>query len=219
MNRSQSKMNINIVRLIILVVFFCQFGVNVFSQGRIWFSELGVNILQEQKMEWIGGSIKKSPALGYFINVNNGGKKVAVGIQFNYSKPDLKNTNTPGVEKNSLKLYEFYFVMRYYPMLPTMRLGTKFAFRFTAGGMAGGYSFYWKGDDGYGPILKWSPLQFCPTVFAGLCLSPFYNTTGVCVKLNYSPQTLTMQNFTLKNFTLKQPFLLSASIFIGSKIK
>lgn len=199
-----------------IIIFF---ATPVFAQGRIWFSELGVDIKQEQKVEYTGGSVKKSPVVGYFLNVNNGGKKIAIGLQGNYSKVDLKNASTPGVVKNSLKLWEFYFVLRYYPMLPTMRFGTKGAIRFTAGGMAGGYSFYWKGDDGYGTSLKWSPLQMSSIVFAGLVFSPFYNTTGLAVKLNYMPQTLSMQNFSLKNFTLKQPFSLSASIFIGSKIK
>ena len=206
-------------KIVVIYIYLVLINYPVFSQGRIWFSELGVDIKQEQKISFTGGSVNKSPALGYFFNINNGGRKFAIGLQGNYSKVDLKNTTAPDVEKNSLKLWEFYFVLRYYPMLPTLRFGTKGAIRFTTGVMLGGYDFYWKQDDGYGATLKWSPLQVSSVVFAGLCFSPFLNTTGLSVKLNYMPQTLSMQNFALKEFTLKQPFSLSASLFIGPKIK
>ncbi len=206
-------------KVMVMFVFIFWKLLSVSAQGPIWFSEVGVNIFQDQKIEWKGGSITKSPAFGYFFNINAGGKKIAGGLQVNYSKPNLKNTNTPGVLNNTLTLWEMYFVMRYYPMLPTMRFGTKAAIRFTAGMDIGCADFYWKGNDGYGTSLKWSPLQFSTVGFVGLNFSPFLNTTGLCVKLNYMPQTLSMQNFPLEKFTLKQPFSLSASIFIGPKIK
>ncbi len=210
----------NIRRQKILLVFVLTFCIEhlSYSQGRIWFSELGVNINQEQKVEFSGSNpLIKNPAIGYFANINNGGKRIAFGIQANYSPVDMKNTNISGVKNNSLSLWEFYVVMRYYPMLPTMRIGTKVAIRFTAGGMLGGYDFYWKPSDG--TSIKWSATQFSSVVFAGLIFSPFRNTTGLSVKLNYTLQTFTLQNFPLSNFTLKQPFSISAAIFIGPRIK
>jgi hypothetical protein len=202
-----------------LFVLLCFLSPSIMAQGRIWFAEAGANIYQERKVEFNSGSANKKGALAYFFNINTGGQRVAFGMQANYSKIDLNGAKASGLEENSLKLWDFYALVRYYPLLPTARIGTKVALRFTTGVMAGAADIYWRGNDGYGSILKWSPLQFSSVLFAGIVISPFRNTTGVAVKLNYMPQTLSMKNFPLGDFKLKQPFSLSAALFIGSKIK
>ena len=108
-----------------------------YSQGRIWFSELGVNIKAEQKIQYTGGSSSKSPAFGYFININNGGRRIAIGLEVDYSSVGLQNVNNTTFKKNSLQLWECYFGMRYYPIIPTLRFGITAAIRFTAGGQIG----------------------------------------------------------------------------------
>ncbi len=204
------------------IVLMLSMGLNnqAFSQGRIWFSELSFDIKKEQKVQYTGGESSKSPAYGFSVNINNGGGRVAIGLQLDYSPVNLGDVTTPNVKKNSLKLWEFYAGLRYYPLLPTMRLGRSGAIRFTAGGMIGGYDFYWRETDSYdGNTLKWSPVQFSSLVFAGLCFSSFRSATGISAKLNYKPQTFSMSNFSLADFTLKQPFSLSLGLLIGPKIK
>lgn len=211
------------IKFFLALALTCCLYWNSFSQGRIWFSELGVDIKQQQKIQYTGGSVNKSPALGYFANINSGGKKIAVGLQVDYLRVDLKNINTAPAQKGSLHLWEFYFGLRYYPLIPTFKFGIKGAIRFTAGGQVGFSDFYWRENDTYNyPTYShrsWSPAAFSSVVFAGLCFSPFRNTSGLSVKLNYRPQTYSMKNFPLKNFALKQPFSLSAALFIGPRIK
>ncbi len=211
------------VKLIFLLIFFdciCNYAL---SQGRIWFAEMGVGISNEQKSEYTGGSSKKSPAYTYFVNFNNGGRRLAIGVGGDYTSVGLQNVNNSTYKKNSLHLWEFYFALRYYPLIPTMRFGTKGAIRFTAGGQIGFYDFYWREKDNYNyPTYShrsWSSPAFSSSVFAGLCFSPFRNTSGLSLKLNYRPQTYSMNNFPLVNFTLKQTFSLSVSLFIGPRIK
>ncbi|HYM92739.1 MAG TPA: hypothetical protein VET23_01255 [Chitinophagaceae bacterium] len=193
--------------------------INSYAQHRIWFGELGANITAEQNIKYDNGSIKNSPAFGYWFNINNGGRRIAVSAQFEYAPIHLKNVNTGPVKENSLGLWEFYFGLRYYPMLPNIRIGTKAAIRFIAGGLAGFYNFYWKQNDGFGYHQTWSASQLSPLLYGGLCFSSFRNTSGLSLKISYKPQTYSIQNFSLKDFTLKQPFLLTAGIFIGPKVK
>jgi|GEM_PF-5258109 len=211
----------NKVFLFILILSCLEF--RGFSQGRIWFSELGATIYQDQKVDYANGSFSHSPALGYFLNINTGGKHFAIGVQGDYSSIDLKSGNNPSLKNNNVKLWEFYAILRYYPMLPTMRFWTKGAIRFTAGVSGGAYSFYWRENDNYNyptySHLAWSPLQFSSVIFGGLCFSSFRNTSGLSLKLNYKPTTYSMSNFPLADFTLKQPFSVSASLFIGPSIK
>jgi hypothetical protein len=210
----------NKIKIILLFALSCNFCFHAHSQHRIWFSELGFNILAEQKITYKGGNLTNTPAFGFSANINNGGRNVAFGLQFDYSPVHLKNVNTQPAQDNSLHLWEFYFGMRYYPVIPTMRLGTKGAIRFTAGGMIGGYDFYWRENNSYGNNLKWSPMQTTTVVFAGLCFSSFKNASGLSVKLSYKPQTYSMvDNFALKNFSLKQPFSIGINLIIGPKIR
>ena len=201
----------------------CSACFSCFSQGRIWFAELGADVKEEQKIEYTGGSVNKSPAYGYFININNGGRRLAIGLETDYSSPNLKNVNNTVYKSNSLHLWEFYLGLRYYPLIPTMRFGTKGAIRFTAGGQIGLYDFYWRENDAYSyPTYShksWSPMAFSSFIFAGLCFSPFRNTSGLSVKLKYRPQSYSMGNFPLASFSLKQPFSLSAALFIGPRIR
>ncbi|NII25920.1 hypothetical protein HB364_12565 [Pseudoflavitalea sp. X16] len=193
----------------------------VYAQGRIWFTELGVDIRQEQKIQYTGGELQKSPAYGFLFNIHNGGKRMAIGFQVDYSSVNLEKTQLTTVPKKAVSLWEMYAVLRYYPLLPTLRLGKQGAIRFTAGGMIGGYDFYWKQTEAYmnGTTQKWSPLQFSSALFAGICFSSFRNTTGLSVKLNYKPQTYTLNGFELANFTLRQPYSLGAALLIGPRIK
>jgi len=209
-----------LTRTAVLIALCLSPGRPAYSQGRIWFAELCVNITQEQKIQYTGGEFSKSPAYGFSFNINNGGKNTAIGIQVDYTSVDLSKTPTT-IPKKTMSLWEFYMGLRYYPLLPTIRLGRKGAIRFTTGGMIGGYDFYWRQTDPYsdGPALKWSPMQFSSLLFAGFCFSSFRNTTGISIKLNYKPQTYSLYNFELRNFTLKQPFSITAALLIGPKIK
>ena len=207
-------------KIILLLILNGCFCIHSFSQGRIWFAELGANLISEQKVEYRGGSSTKAPAYGYFVNLNNGGKKLALGFEVDYAPVALKNIISTTYKKNSLGLWELYLSLRYYPMLPTIRFGTTAAMRFTAGGMIGGYDFYWRQNTSYGDAqLTWSPMRMSSVVFAGFCFSSFRNTSGLSVKLNYKPQAYSMNNFLFENFILKQPFSVSASVLIGPKIK
>lgn len=203
------------------ILFLLYANTSLYSQGRIWFAELGVDIKQQQTIQYTGGNLQKSPAYGFLFSIYNGGKRFAIGLQFDYSAVNLEKTNLTTVPKKSVSLWEFYAGWRYYPLLPTVRLGRKGAIRFTAGGLIGGYDFYWRQTEDYtdGTVLKWSPLQFSSMVFAGLCFSSFRNTTGLSLKLNYRPQTYSLNNFELQNFTLQQPLSVSAALLIGPKIK
>ena len=201
-----------------VLILFCTAGTG-FAQNRIWFSELGMNLVPSQKSSWQGGSHTARNSTGFHASLNRGGKKFAVGLQLNYAKTKPGEAGYPGVYRQSVSLWEYFVLLRYYSMIPDLRVGTQLAFRFTGGLMLGGYNFYWRDDTEYGHPLQWTPTQFIPSVFAGLVISPFYNTTGVVLKFHYHPQPLKAENFPLKGFELNRPVSVSASIFLGSRIR
>jgi hypothetical protein len=201
------------IKIVAVLVLSHAISIRSFSQGRIWFSELSYNNIPQQNIQY-SDMVDKRTAFGFSANINNGGRRTALLLQVDYS--GVRDINAAPMR--SLQLWELYLGMRYYPMIPTIRFGTKVAIRFTAGGLIGGYQFYWHENDAYdNNTLKWSAAQFCPTLFAGLCFSPFRSTTGLSVKLNYKPQTYSMP--ASYGLSLKQPFSISAGLFIGSRIR
>jgi hypothetical protein len=141
--RHYAARKIKIVFVLVLILAAC---FHSYSQGRIWFSELSYNTIQPQTIQYAGGG-NKGPAYGFSANINNGGRRTAFLLQVDYS--GVKDINASNVNVRILQLWELYLGMRYYPMIPTIRLGTKIAIRFTFGGLIGGYQFYWHENDAY----------------------------------------------------------------------
>jgi hypothetical protein len=193
------------------------FHVQVFSQKRLWFTELCADVIYEQKISASNKSFIKSPALGYSITLNNAGKRLAVSMQFNYANTKLDSLAIPDVSRH--KQHGFYIGLRYFPVVPpTFRFGTKMGIRFTAGGMIGMHNykntFVYKKEVNYSTQSHFSPMRFSYFVFAGLNFSGFYGVNGLSLRLNYKPGTYQMENF-----SLKQEFVLQVGLVLGPKIK
>jgi hypothetical protein len=187
--------------------------VGVIAQGRIWFAEINAEWAPEQQVTANNHSFNNTGVYGYAVNVNNGGKHIAAILQFTRMPVDVSQAGALTVRAHSLN--SLYFGLRYYPMLPNFRIGTRFAVRLTFGAMGGVYYFYFRQKQDFlnNWDLKWTKGKFDPLLFAGLCLSPFRNTTGLVVKINYHPV-----NYEKDGLLVKQPISFQAGLFFGPRI-
>lgn len=190
---------------------------DVLSQKRLWFTELGGDIIYQQKISAGNESFIKSPAYGYSVTLNNAGKRLAVSMQFNYATVRLDSLGIQDITRH--KQHGFYIGLRYFPVVPpTIRFGTKTAIRLTAGAMAGMHNykntFVYKKEVNYSTQSHFSPMRFSYFFFAGLSFSGFYGVNGLSLRLNYKPGTYEMENF-----SLKQEYLLQVALMLGPKIK
>jgi len=203
--------------VIILATCLCN---GTLAQKWIWSAELCYNMFQEQSIHYTGGGMNLQ-AHSFSAGYNIGGGMFAFSCQGEYTPIDLRNTKVQSTAKGSLHLMEICLGVRYYPIIPTIRIGTSVAIRFTAGVLMDVSSFYWRESQSWSPdpVKMHSPALVSPLIYGGFCFSPFRNTTGISIKLNYRPNEYSMQNFPLSNFTLKETFSLSFGLFIGSKIK
>lgn len=194
--------------------------ISVSAQNWIWSGELSYNIIDEQKIQYIGGKLDNTSAYSFSAGYNIGGRAFGFCCQADYTKIDLKNINIQPAVKGSLYLLEASAGIRYYPIIPTIRIGTTIAIRFTAGFLIDVAAYGWKQNEDYSPdpVRKSSPGIVNPLVYGGFCFSPFRNTTGLSIRFVYRPKEFAMQNFPLKDFTLKEPYAVSISFFIGSRI-
>lgn len=183
------------------------------AQGRIWFAEVTGDYARKQKISTGGRSFQNSGSIGWSLNINKGGRGIAAMLQYSRFPVKLDPAGIPGEKSHSLN--EFFFGLRYYPMLPNLRVGTKVALRVTAGALAGAYFIYHRQKEDFSDNWKltWTRGAFDPVLFAGVCLSPFRNTSGLVVKLNYRPVT-----YEKANLLFTQPLTLQAGIFIGPRV-
>jgi hypothetical protein len=198
-------------------LFICVFALSVLcfpaklkAQDKVWFLELQYQCLGNPSIQNGGLDLKKNYS-GYGLTLNHGGEYLGFIMQVDLRSFNLQQFNVPGVAGGGIT--EEYIGIRYYPLIPTVRIGTKFAMRFTAGALAG---LYQTAEYDSGATL-WSTYNFSLSrfgslFFAGFCFSSLRNTSGISIKLNYQPNA-----FTMNDFVVKQPFTIRLGVLLGTK--
>jgi hypothetical protein len=170
------------------------------AKVNIWFAEAYFEAKMVSSMHQNNTNRSLLNNVCYGATINNGGRWFFIQVGLQSRRFDLN------VKPDSFGIInEGTFGFRYYPRIPNFHLGGDAAVRFTGGALFSLYNT--KINE------TWYGIRAAPVLFAGFCISTFYRTSGIVMKLVYRPV-----KYGMGDFVYKQPLSFQIGVILGPKV-